>query len=295
MNNELPSKRVILHQCLEFSYWVVIIITIALSYRYLPESRTDLLKYFEHEHFISKILKNFIKYILSWLNHSKVEGSLQAHIGILLDQLVCNYLFPQLLLFCINYVYYSFYADKKHSFLSTLYQKDKYGIVINYCLLMMIRIADSYHTVALQIIYREIRSLKDGTEKILPEALARKEVKQFSWPELVTLLSFVKTNTLVMIIKCLIVLAIFSMNTSDEITQKNVHVAGVFILIVTHIFSLWLEVRGIRTDHWKRKTLYSLVSFLFFVGFSKVTTNWTWSEDFSLFFETLALSSTIGL
>ena len=50
MNNEFPSSRVILHQYLEFSYWTVIIITIALSYRYLPESRTDLLKYFEHEH-----------------------------------------------------------------------------------------------------------------------------------------------------------------------------------------------------------------------------------------------------
>ena len=77
----------------------------------------------------------------------------------------------------------------------------------------MIRIADSYHTVALQMIYREIRLLKDGTEKILPEALARKEVKQFSWTELATLLSLVKVNTLVMIIKCLIVL---------EITQKNI-------------------------------------------------------------------------
>jgi hypothetical protein len=169
-----------------------------------------------------------------------------------------------------NLLYYVFYRNQDHLFLSTLYQHDKYGVVINYSVVSLITISTFYHTFIFHNMSTSSLEMKQGLNGL---ACA---------------------NTFLTLLKCFIVNNIFMLNTSDVQAHKNVHLCGVFALSAVSLMHRFVVSIMSKTGHFWRKTLIGIGSGLMFLVVSKICPGYQWSPFVSTFFEAISMSCTIG-
>eukprot|EP01040_Poterioochromonas_malhamensis_P015158 gene15158-16925_t len=166
------------------------------------------------------------------------------------------------------FLYHTFYRDRDHHYLSTLFQKDKYGIVISYCLLSALALSTFNRVGSLDAHFHPQKF------DMVREALM--------------------ANEIFTVLKCLIVNSIFMLNTSDDSQQRKVHMWGVVILVVSHVLHRFVHFGNVTNQHFGRKTLAAVLSGMGFIVFSRFIPHWTHSKMISITLEAIALSCTIG-